>query len=38
MAHERSYCITDSLIPGATLALKHVTTSPHGQPQYGRQG
>lgn len=31
MACERSNCINSSLVPGATLALKHVTTSPHGQ-------
>lgn len=33
MAGERSYCISNSLVLGATYALKHVTTSPRGQPQ-----
>lgn len=38
MACERSQCISRSLVPGATLDLKHVTTSPEGQPRYGLQG
>ena len=37
MACGRSHCISASLVPGAALALKHVTTSPRRQPQDGRR-